>query len=89
MSEKTCSTCRESKPESEFNKHKTNRGGLQAKCRKCQHDYLAQWKRDNKERVNAQTVKDAKKRFEKDPADFRERRNKYQRDRYWKNKSQI
>lgn len=59
---KTCNTCKKSKPEKEFNSHKANIGGLQGKCKDCQHKYLAQWKKDNKERVNKQQREAYKKK---------------------------
>lgn len=84
---KRCNTCKKSKPERDFNKHKANSDGLQGQCKKCQKEYLAQWKKENKERVNKQNAEAAKRRLAKDPEGVREKRRNYMRDWYKKNKN--
>ncbi|MFF7555528.1 hypothetical protein ACFZA9_21880 [Streptomyces olivaceus] len=44
---KTCTTCKKSKPEREFNKNATKSGGLQDKCKKCAKEYYKNWRKNN------------------------------------------
>ena len=45
---KTCATCKEEKTESEFNRKKSSRDGLQHTCRKCSQLTSKQYYKDNR-----------------------------------------
>ena len=44
---KTCKSCEQSKPLSEFNKAKGNKDGLTSKCKSCIHDAWKVWYENN------------------------------------------
>lgn len=44
---KTCSACKKSKPEKDFQKNRARKDGLHDKCRKCQKEYFAGWRKKN------------------------------------------
>lgn len=50
METKVCVVCRESKPLSEFNRHKLARDGRQSYCKLCFRKYQRKWKRSNPNR---------------------------------------
>ena len=52
MISKTCSTCKQEKPTSEFYAQATNKDGLQCICKICHRINAAKWKKNNKERVD-------------------------------------
>ncbi|MGW3929977.1 hypothetical protein ACWECC_18015 [Streptomyces microflavus] len=83
---KQCNTCKKNKPERDYHKNKTTRDGLSGKCKKCQAAYIAQWKKDNKARVNELNAQANKRRLERDPEGERAKRNKWAKDWYRRNK---
>lgn len=79
---KTCATCKESKPETEFQKNRARKDGLHGKCRKCQKDYFARWREKNPDYHSAWL----KEKYSTEEG--REVFRKRSRERYWRNKSQ-
>ena len=47
MKTKFCYKCKTEKPIAEFNKDRSNKGGLQKRCRKCDNQYRREWFRKN------------------------------------------
>ena len=47
---KECTTCKQVKPTTEFNKRSASKDGLKPCCRECDNAYSAAWKLANKER---------------------------------------
>lgn len=56
ISLKQCSGCKEWKDESEFNLNRLKKSGLQNYCKKCQRERKADWSKDNKDRIWADTT---------------------------------
>lgn len=54
---KTCSKCREEKPQEYFSKNKRARDGLFAYCKKCSRENAAAWGAANPEKVKASGIK--------------------------------
>ena len=52
MISKTCNTCKQEKPTSEFYAHPANKDGLQYVCKICHRINAAKWKKNNKERAD-------------------------------------
>ena len=52
MISKTCNTCKQEKPTSEFYAHPANKDGLQYMCKICHKKNSAEWKKNNKERAD-------------------------------------
>jgi len=52
MISKTCNTCKQEKPTSEFYTHPDNKDGLQYMCKICHKKNSAEWKKNNKERAD-------------------------------------
>src|SRR5436305_9507873 len=50
---RTCTTCKEEKPLSEFGKDSYKADGLRPYCRKCGSDYSTRWQKANPEHWNA------------------------------------
>lgn len=48
---KTCYSCGEIKPLTEFHKHRKNKDGLNGMCKLCNCNKVRKWGEDNKERV--------------------------------------
>jgi hypothetical protein len=67
---KTCSTCKEEKPRSEFNKNKNRKDGLQYQCRECAKQYY----KDNPEKI-----KQSKKQYRKENVEKIKQRQKQYR----------
>ena len=44
---KRCSTCKKNKPESDYQKNRARKDGLHDKCRECQKEYFAGWRKKN------------------------------------------
>lgn len=51
---KTCNSCREEKPVTEFHKHKD---GHQAKCKPCNRALVSKWRAENPEKEKAKQAK--------------------------------
>src|ERR1700675_2874141 len=49
---KTCLVCRNSLPLTEYHKNYKGKDGHQSRCKKCAIEKMAQYQRENKERVN-------------------------------------
>ena len=49
---KECTTCNISKPLVEFSKNKSNKDGLEYKCKDCVKQYSKQYNQDNKESIS-------------------------------------
>lgn len=62
MDTKRCSTCKEDKPLSEFNKKTASEDGLQELCRSCNSDRSKKYYQDNKEK-HRKTVSANKKKY--------------------------
>ena len=73
---KTCSMCGVEKPLEDFNKSKAR--GYQARCRGCQKEYMAEYRRKNKARLAL-----SNKRWSQENAEYRseKRRERYARDK--------
>jgi hypothetical protein len=52
MISKTCNTCKQEKPTSEFYAHPANKDGLQYVCKICHRINAAEWKKNNKEKAD-------------------------------------
>jgi hypothetical protein len=50
--QKQCTQCKETKPVSEFNKHRTTKDRLRTSCASCQREDSRQWREANKARAN-------------------------------------
>lgn len=70
---KTCSACKESKLENEFNLNRAQKDGLDNQCTSCSRTSKAKWKKENRAKCNAQqrTV------YAKNPAKGRARMQRY------------
>lgn len=77
MEEKRCWRCKETKHVSEFNRCRSRKDGLQAKCRNCRREYYQQ----NRERVSAQSEVYRKKN--------RDRILACNRDYFYKNRERL
>ena len=83
---KTCHTCKESKPVSEFYKRTKSSDGLQDVCKKCQDDYRRAWTEGNRDKQRAyDRVRSAVRGDGYTP----EQRKAYQRAYYLKNSERI
>ena len=51
---KTCYTCKEEKPRSEFNRKRANKDGLRKQCRECQYVEKRLWRKNNPEKWRQQ-----------------------------------
>jgi hypothetical protein len=61
---KQCTRCKIVKPFTEFNPHKTSKGGIRSRCKTCCVRDVMDWKRRNKERVNEdQNKRNAEKKL--------------------------
>lgn len=50
---KTCSGCSAEKPLTDFGPNKARRDGRRARCRQCEREWAAKWRRDNPEEAKA------------------------------------
>lgn len=57
VTKKECSNCHHIKPIEEFNKNRRGWRGKEAECRDCKNEYLAQYRRNNKEYLREQGYK--------------------------------
>ncbi len=54
---KICRICREFKPESNYSMHVHTKDGLRTECKTCATEVGRQWKRNNRERHNANRMR--------------------------------
>lgn len=60
----TCKGCGEGKPISDYTKREQASTGQKKTCRKCERrDYKAQWRKDNRERINKLESARARKKY--------------------------
>ena len=74
---RTCPTCGQSKPFSEWAKNKSKHDGLGSLCKKCHAAKAAAWRKENPE--------EQKRRSREQFAKSRERENARRKKRYWDN----
>jgi hypothetical protein len=61
---KECTRCKIVKPFTEFNPHRTSKGGMRSRCKTCCVQDVMDWKRRNKQKVNEdQNKRNAEKRL--------------------------
>ena len=70
---KTCSTCKEAKPTTEFHKDRKSSDGLHSECKQCRAAYAKKYREDNVEKLFA----DKKKYYEENPETLVARNKKY------------
>ena len=57
MTTKTCCACGEDRDVSLFNRNRSAKDGLQSRCRDCQKEYHRNWVDDNRDHVNAYSLR--------------------------------
>lgn len=62
---KTCFTCKEVKPRTEFGVHARSKDGLRGQCLVCRTAYVVAWRKENIEAVRATARKFARKNSDK------------------------
>ena len=81
MQTKRCSTCKETKPVSEYYKHKESKDGLRASCKPCIRERVRRYQESNREKV-----KERNRRYQEAN---RDKKAEYNRRYYEANKKEL